>query len=105
MHYGGNESIYHGVINGYLFIPVILLFILVLLNAKIPLSAFHREFVATYRAVFLVTIPSALIILVQIALSTLNPTLLTMYALLGLEACLTLLLIVVLLIILVPAVS
>ena len=101
----GNESIYHGVISGYLFIPVILLFILVLLNAKIPLSAFHREFVATYRAVFLVTIPSALIILVQIALSTLNPTLLTTYALLGLEACLTLLLIVVLLIILVPAVS
>ena len=103
----GNDRIYHGVISGYLFIPVILLFILVLLNAKIPLSAFHREFVATYRAVFLVTIPSALIILVQIALSTLNPiaTLLTTYTLLGLEACLTLLLIVVLLIILVPAVS
>ena len=60
-----NNSIYHGVMSGYLFIPFAILFIVVLLTANVPLSAFRREHLATYFAIVLSVIPVTFITLIK----------------------------------------
>ena len=82
-----------------------LVFILVLLTAKISLSLFQREHQATYRAIIFAVIPSSIVTIVQTFFLILEPTLDRTYLLVGLEACWTLLLIILLLIVLLPAVS
>ena len=100
-----NNSIYHGVMSGYLFIPFAILFIVVLLTANVPLSAFRREHLATYFAIVLSVIPVTFITLIQTFLLTREPMLPRSYAIVGLEAFWTFLLIILLTIVLVPSVS
>ena len=101
----GAIAIYHGVLSGYLFILFILVFILVLVTAKISVSSFQREHRATYRAIIFAVIPSSIITIVQTFLLIRGPSLDRTYLLIGLEACWTLLLIVLLLLVLFPSVS
>ena len=93
--------------NGYIFIPLILVFILLVLSAKLPLSSFRREHRATFRAILVAVIPASIFFLVQTYLLSVDETFHPdyVYTFLGLEACWTILLIALLLIILLPAVS
>ena len=100
-----HRAVYHGVLNGYLYLPFMLLFILVVLTAKVPLSAFQREHLATYRAIMVAVVPATLITIAHSYILILEPSLFRTYIFLGLEACWTLLLIILLLVVLVPAVS
>ncbi len=100
-----HRAIYQGVLSGYIFITFILIFILVLLTANVPLSSFRREQRATYRVIIVALLPSSLLTIAQTFLLISEPTLFSTYVFLALEVCWTLLLIILLLLVLVPAVS
>lgn len=89
----------------YLIVIFLSLTILVVLTSKIPVSLFHREHLATYRAIAIALVPSSMFTLAQAILLAIDITLSHSYALLWLEVGWTVLGISLLITVLLPAVS
>lgn len=100
-----NNTVYHSVTSGYLLCLFLFLLILLLLTANIPLSTFQREHLASFRAVAVAFGPALLYTVAKAFLLSLEPELSRYYGFLWLEICWTIVLVVILITLFMPAVS
>ena len=66
-HENSETLVLVSVMNGYLLVLFLFLFILSLLTASVPSSTFRREGVATYKAVVLTLLPAPFVFIVRAA--------------------------------------